>query len=73
MDKQFVETIAIQNSGSLTTDGTTPSKQISDEDSKSFKYNESGRKYYEDEDVAYLLPNDDDGSISKSSINHHSR
>jgi hypothetical protein len=31
---------------------------------KSFKYNEVGRRYHGNEEVAYLLPNDDDGNMS---------
>jgi hypothetical protein len=28
-----------------------------------FKYNEEGRRYHGDDEVAYMLPNDDDGKL----------
>lgn len=31
-------------------------------DGKSFKYNDAGRQYHGMDDVAYVLPNDDDGN-----------
>lgn len=29
---------------------------------KGFKYNEDGRRYHGNEEIAYMLPNDDDGN-----------
>lgn len=39
-----------------------PSQKVSKEEGKDFKYNENGRRYHDGkDDVAYILPNDDDG------------
>lgn len=43
-------------SSPLVTTSVTSSKE-----GKSFKYNEAGRRYHGHDDIAYVLPNDDDG------------
>jgi hypothetical protein len=40
---------------------TSPLKKVSTKEGKSFKYNEAGRRYHGNDDVAYVMPNDDDG------------
>lgn len=56
-------------SNTANTDTSTSSIQSSQKTSKegrSFKYNAVGRRYHGDDEVAYFLPNDDDGkSFSK--------
>lgn len=37
-------------------------RQGSTKDGHSFKYNEEGRRYHGNDEVAYILPNDDDGT-----------
>lgn len=36
-------------------------QKTSSKEGKSFKYNEDGRRYHGNDEVAYVMPNDDDG------------
>jgi hypothetical protein len=41
---------------------TTESLQQSSKEGKGFKYNEDGRRYHGNEEVVYIMPNDEDGN-----------
>jgi hypothetical protein len=51
----------MENSSTLTSPVVASSMQSSKE-GKDFKYDEAGRRYNSNADVAYMLPNDDDGN-----------
>jgi hypothetical protein len=52
------------NTESLNDSTATTSKQSSTKEGRDFKYNEDGRRYHGNNEVAYVLPNDDDGMYS---------
>jgi hypothetical protein len=39
-------------------------KQSKLEGNQGYKYNEDGRRYHGKDDIAYILPNDDDGNLT---------
>lgn len=43
---------------------TNLSHSSNSKDGMSFKYNEEGRRYHDYEEVAYMLPNDHDGTVN---------
>lgn len=45
-----------------TIDTSYSQQQQSSREGKSFKYNEDGRRYHGIDEIAYILPNDDDGT-----------